>query len=146
MMDMKYTSRKEGETAQIAANFSKTLIGNQIVCLCGDLGAGKSVFARALIRALSDDPDLIVPSPTYTLVETYETPLGTVNHFDLYRLKSPEEIYDLGWDDMIGQSICVIEWPERLEQQHPKLYTQVTITAQNETLRNISIEQLDKKG
>lgn len=143
---MSYTSNSEQDTEEIAANFADALSSGDTVMLNGDLGAGKSVFARALIRALSGDKGLIVPSPTYTLVESYDTHKGPVNHFDLYRLQSPDEIHDLGWDDMIGQSICIIEWPERLEHYTPQSYIDMTITKDGETTRRITINKMDKKG
>lgn len=86
-----------------------------LLCLHGTLGMGKSVFARALIRTLCNDDMLDVPSPTFTLVQTYDASNGTpLYHFDLYRLQDPEEVYELGWDDAISEGLCIVEWPERL--------------------------------
>lgn len=107
-------SDSEEETARHARDFAAMLHPGAVVCLYGDLGLGKSVFARALIRQMAGNPALEVPSPTFTLVQTYETPVAELWHFDLYRLKDPEEIYELGWEEALGHAICLIEWSERL--------------------------------
>jgi tRNA threonylcarbamoyladenosine biosynthesis protein TsaE len=83
-----------------------------VIALFGTLGAGKTALARAMIRALTQE-DQEVPSPTFTLVQTYDTPQSTLWHFDLYRLEQPGDVYELGFEDAC-QDICLIEWPERL--------------------------------
>ncbi|MBT3358235.1 MAG: tRNA (adenosine(37)-N6)-threonylcarbamoyltransferase complex ATPase subunit type 1 TsaE [Rhodospirillales bacterium] len=84
-----------------------------VIALWGDLGTGKTVFARAFIRALSD-PEEEVPSPTFTLVQTYDFAEGTIYHFDAYRLEKPEEAFELGIEDAFCDGISLIEWPGRL--------------------------------
>lgn len=86
--------------------------------LSGDLGAGKSTFARALLRHLADNPALEVPSPTYTLEQTYPTRLGPVHHFDLWQLGDPAELHELGWEEALRDMI-IVEWPERLGPYAP---------------------------
>lgn len=83
------------------------------VLLEGPLGAGKSAFARAFLRAATGDAALEVPSPSYTLVQSYETRLGPVHHFDLWRLDGPAAVVELGWDEL-GADIVMVEWPDRL--------------------------------
>ncbi len=119
-------SSSEQETREIARGFAKSLVGGDIILLNGDLGMGKSVFARSVIRSLCDNENLEVPSPTFTLVQTYDTSIGQVWHFDLYRLSSPEEIYEIGWEEAISSGgILLVEWSERLGDLMPTSYMDV---------------------
>ncbi len=104
----------EAATEALGAALAARLKLGDVVGLKGDLGAGKTTLARAIIRAAAGDPDLIVPSPTFTLVETYDTPNGAYWHFDLYRLDDPEQVYELGWEEALAEGIVLLEWPERL--------------------------------
>ena len=104
----------EAATEQLGAALAARLQSGDVVALKGPLGAGKTTLARAILRAAADLPDLIVPSPTFTLVEVYETPRGTFWHFDLYRLESPEQVFELGWEEALAEGIVLIEWAERL--------------------------------
>ncbi|MCK6417999.1 MAG: tRNA (adenosine(37)-N6)-threonylcarbamoyltransferase complex ATPase subunit type 1 TsaE [Alphaproteobacteria bacterium] len=101
---------------------------HRCITLQGPLGAGKSVFARALIRHLANDTALDVPSPTFTLLQTYDTPDGTVWHYDLYRLGSPTDIYELGWEEALQARLILIEWPERLGALLPQRRLDITMT------------------
>jgi tRNA threonylcarbamoyladenosine biosynthesis protein TsaE len=103
---------------RLGAAIAPLLRAGEALCLFGPLGAGKSTLARGLIRALTS-PDEDVPSPTFTLVQTYPTPELTLAHFDLYRLKSPEEAYEVGLDEALETGGVVIEWPERLDGDLP---------------------------
>lgn len=102
------------KTHAIAAEFaSKSKIGD-VIYLFGDLGSGKSEFARGFIRHLCDK-DQIVPSPTFTILQTYETLESIpIYHFDLYRINSADELEELGFYEALSTGICLIEWPERL--------------------------------
>lgn len=104
----------EVETAVFAAGLASRLKPGDTILLHGTLGSGKTTFARALIRALTNDENLDVPSPTFTLVQTYDTPPGTLWHFDLYRLQREDEIYELGWEEALSEGVLLVEWPERL--------------------------------
>ncbi|HUG60206.1 MAG TPA: tRNA (adenosine(37)-N6)-threonylcarbamoyltransferase complex ATPase subunit type 1 TsaE [Methylomirabilota bacterium] len=113
MPPMTLTVDDEAGTARLAEDLAMILRAGDVVAFSGDLGMGKSAFARALLRALADDPGLEAPSPTFTLVQTYELPGLTVSHFDLYRLGDPGELTEIGLDDAIRQGAVLVEWPER---------------------------------
>jgi tRNA threonylcarbamoyladenosine biosynthesis protein TsaE len=110
----------ETATAKLGATLAERLRPGDVVGLKGELGTGKTTLARAILRAASRDPGLIVPSPTFTLVEVYETERGTFWHFDLYRLETPEQVYELGWEEALAEGIVLIEWPQRLGPLLPK--------------------------
>jgi len=110
----------ETATATLGATLAQRLRPGDVVGLYGELGSGKTTLARAILRAAAGDPDLIVPSPTFTLVEVYETERGTFWHFDLYRLEAHEQVYELGWEDALAEGIVLIEWPQRLGTLLPK--------------------------
>lgn len=99
-----------------------------VILLYGDLGMGKTVFSRAFVQSLTL-PDEDVPSPTFTLVQLYDTDKGTIWHFDLYRLKQPDEVYELGFEEALSDGISLIEWPERAERLYPRNRLEIRITA-----------------
>ena len=110
---MNYLTRSAEDTARFAAAVASALRPGDSVLLSGDLGAGKSVFARGVARALGVSENM--PSPTFTLLATYEGRVR-VNHFDLYRIESPEEFEASGLDEYIGgDQIALIEWPEQAD-------------------------------
>lgn len=93
----------------------------------GSLGAGKTALARAIIRARLHNPAEDVPSPTFTLVQTYEAADGDIWHADLYRLTHPDDILELGLDEALDGAICLIEWPDRLGGHLPENPIRVTL-------------------
>jgi tRNA threonylcarbamoyladenosine biosynthesis protein TsaE len=103
----------ETATAELAARISALAEPGDVIALKGDLGTGKTSFARAFIRARSNR-DTEVPSPTFTLAQVYEIRPAVIWHFDLYRLASPEEAWELGIEDAFSDGISLIEWAERL--------------------------------
>jgi tRNA threonylcarbamoyladenosine biosynthesis protein TsaE len=102
----------ENATAGLAARLAAIARPGDAIALKGELGAGKTSFARAFIRARGGGET--VPSPTFTLVQVYDLPGAAIWHFDLYRLRTPEEAWELGIEDAFGDGISLIEWPERL--------------------------------
>ena len=103
----------EKATERFAADIAATLEPGDLVTLSGDLGAGKTTFARALIRTLAGDDGIEVPSPTFTLVQIYELPRFTLVHADLYRVTSAAELAELGFDDLPDGAVVLMEWPDR---------------------------------
>ena len=100
-------------TAALAARLAPRAVPGDVVALRGVLGSGKTSFARGFIAARAGRA-LEVPSPTFTLVQTYDLPDGTIWHFDLYRLERPDDAVELGIDEAFAAGISLIEWPERL--------------------------------
>ena len=128
---------------KIAAVLAGAAHSRDVFALYGDLGAGKSVFARAFVRALTS-PDEDVPSPTFTLVQTYDgenkagEPL-TVWHFDLYRLKTADEIYEIGFEEALSDGVSVIEWSERAAKLLPRNRTEITIRPDGDATRTMIV-------
>lgn len=121
----------EEATSALAARIAPYLKVGDTLLLQGDIGAGKSAFARALIRArLGRMED--VPSPTFTLVQTYEDEIAELWHCDLYRLTHPDEALELGLDDAFETAICLIEWPDRLGDVAPKSALTLSFEAQED--------------
>jgi N-acetylmuramate 1-kinase len=100
-------------TDRLAADIAALLKPGDVVALSGDLGAGKTALARMILRHMTGDPDLEAPSPTFTLIQGYDTPRGSVIHADFYRITHPDELIGLGFDEEIEGRIALIEWPER---------------------------------
>jgi tRNA threonylcarbamoyladenosine biosynthesis protein TsaE len=124
---MKAELPDEAATQELAAAFARQLpaaVGGWIVVLKGELGAGKSTFARALLRALGHRG--AVPSPTYTLVEPYETAKGRIYHIDLYRVSSGDELRYLGWDEL-DDGLRLVEWPEQVAGLEDRADVQVEL-------------------
>ncbi len=120
-----FISTSEEETLQIAAQFAKMLKPGDVVALHGTLGVGKTAFTRGVIQSLTDAKE--VPSPTFTLLQTYDTPDFTLYHFDMYRLKSPEEAYEIGIEDAFTDGVSFIEWPQKIGSLLPKKQIDVSI-------------------
>jgi tRNA threonylcarbamoyladenosine biosynthesis protein TsaE len=119
------------ELQACAAAFINTLTAPAVVFMEGDLGAGKTTFVRAAIQALMG-ADEAVPSPTFTLVQTYDTPKGALWHYDLYRLQDPEEMIELGIEDAFENGIVFIEWSSRMGSVfQPRHYTITLATIEN---------------
>lgn len=123
----------EAATQRLGAAVARSLQVGDAVCLSGPLGAGKSTLARALIRTLTH-ADEEVPSPTFTLAQTYEAAFP-VTHFDLYRLASADEAAELGLDEALEGGAAVIEWPQRLEGRLPHSRLDIEIEIEGDARR-----------
>lgn len=110
----------------LGARLGRALRLGDTVALIGGLGAGKTTLARGLVQSVL--PHETVPSPTYTLVQTYEVPGFTLWHCDLYRLEHPDEAYELGLMDAMGEDVCLLEWPDRLGPLLPEDALKIEIT------------------
>jgi len=105
----------EGATEDLGRFLAEMLVPGDLVALSGGLGGGKTTLARALIRELTGTPDLDVPSPTFTLIQPYEAANGRqIVHADLYRLRDPDELVELGFEEMAEDAITLVEWPDRM--------------------------------
>src|ERR1700691_2026604 len=125
-----FTTELPSEQAMVrfAIDIACALEPGDLVTLSGDLGAGKTTFARALIRYLADDDTIEVPSPTFTLLQTYELPRFDVVHADLYRLSSAAELSELGFDDLPEDSVLLMEWGDRAAGFLPASRLDITFT------------------
>ncbi|CUH38822.1 ADP-binding protein [Jannaschia seosinensis] len=129
-------------TARFAERLAPLLRGGDVLLLRGPVGAGKSAFARALIGALRSRaglPPEDVPSPTFTLVQTYDTGPFETWHADLYRLSDPSEIIELGLDAAFGTALCLVEWPDRLGQDAPNDALTLTLEVMEDDARRATL-------
>ncbi len=120
----------ESATLALGAKIAPHLNVGDVIALRGELGAGKTTFARGLIKALTDETE--VPSPTYTLVQVYEADRCEIWHCDMYRLERPEDGIELGLLDAFEDAICVIEWPDKLGGFLPKNALNIDIVFKGE--------------
>lgn len=141
-MQKKYKCITEKETEQLAELFADIAKPGDIFALNGVLGVGKSVFARAFIKKKTKAEE--VPSPTFTLVQAYPTDLCDVYHFDLYRLKDPDEVFELGFEEAVYGNISLIEWSEKAGKWLPKDIFNITICS-DEEIRYFTIEVLSEE-
>jgi len=132
----------EQATRRLMVDIACALEPGDLITLSGDLGAGKTTFARALIRHLADDDTIEVPSPTFTLMQSYELPRFGLVHADLYRLSGPGELAELGFDDLPDGAVTLLEWPDRAAGSLPVDRLDVALTLspqQGETFRNARV-------
>ena len=125
----------EAATERLGAALARRLRPRDVVALQGGLGVGKTTLARAILRAATGDPALIVPSPTFTLVEIYDTPAGVFWHFDLSRLEEPEQVFELGWEEARADGTALVEWAERLGALLPRERLTVTLVMEGDGRR-----------
>lgn len=139
---MLYKSNSVKETENIAKAFSKNLVPGDVICLNGDLGAGKTAFVQGLAKGLGIDD--YISSPTFTIVNSYDGKIP-LNHFDVYRVSSGEEMFDIGFDEYIyGNGISVIEWSDIIEDVLPEERYEIVIKKDlnmHEDYREILIEK-----
>ena len=125
------------ETATLARRLAPQLRAGDVLLMEGDIGAAKTHFARSLIQPLLAEPE-DVPSPTFTLVQIYDTPDFDIWHVDLYRLTSPDEVVELGLVEAFEDALCLVEWPDRLADLKPKS----ALTLQLKMLEDVGVRSL----
>lgn len=140
MAEKIFISSSEEETTKFADDFAKELKKGEIILLNGDLGSGKSVFARGVIRSFGVKKQ--IPSPTFTIVNEYDTDFCKLYHFDMYRLEEVEEAIAIGVDEIFEdkESIKLVEWPEKVWQIIPNKVIKVNIEKIDDTKRKITVE------
>ncbi len=110
---MTYTTHSEKETEELGAKFAENLPAGAVIALYGDLGCGKTAFVRGMARGMG--LDAVVSSPTFTIVNEYDNGARPLFHFDMYRLASADELFDIGWEDYLGRGgVCAVEWSENV--------------------------------
>lgn len=137
-----FTSAKE--TTAFATVLGARLLSGDVILLEGGIGAGKTHFARSLIQSLLAEPE-DVPSPTFTLVQVYDTPNAEIWHSDLYRLTDPNEAIELGLEEAFETAICLVEWPDRLSDLAPKDALTLAFLAIDENSRRVTATWHDSK-
>jgi len=125
-------------TQALGARIARGLRAGDAVALEGDLGAGKTTLARAILEGLGVTED--VPSPTFTLVQQYETPKLAVRHYDFYRIEEPSELRELGLDEALDEGAVLIEWPEKAPNAIPSNALHIKLTIADDRSRNAHIE------
>ena len=135
---MIYTTNSPGETERVGAALGKILPAGTVIAYRGDLGAGKTAFTRGLARGLGCTD--LVTSPTYTIVNEYLGGRLPLFHFDMYRLRSSDDLFDIGWDDYLDRGgVCAVEWSENVDDaMEGAVY--ITIEKLGETSRRITME------
>ncbi len=137
---MTYITKNERETESLGEQFAKSLKPGTVVALRGEMGAGKTVFVRGIAKGLGIDAR--VTSPTYTIVNEYNT-TPPMFHFDLYRLGSADELFEIGFDDYLARGgICLIEWFENAEDEYSPDIVVNIIYGEEEGTRSIDIQEM----
>ncbi len=140
------TLQSPQDTADFAARLGATLRPADVLLLQGEIGSGKTHFARSLIQSLMNPPE-DVPSPTFTLVQAYDTQIGEIWHCDLYRLTSVDEVDELGLTEAFDTALCLVEWPDKLGPLAPD--TALTLAFQTDPVetetRHLTLSWFDPK-
>jgi len=140
IMKKSITTNSEAETISEGEKFGRTLTPGAVVALYGGLGAGKTAFTRGLAMGL--DIKMPVSSPTFTIVNEYSGKIPLF-HFDMYRLDSENELFDIGWEDYLERGgVCAVEWSEKVSGAFPPDTIKVHLESHGDDVRNITMEVL----
>lgn len=143
MITHKYILVEQEDTENLAKELSKKAKAHDIFALFGTLGVGKSVFSRAFIQNLCGDTE--VPSPTFTLLQIYDAPDFEIYHYDMYRIKSPEEVFELGVEEAFVEGVSLIEWPEKMGAYLPKKRIELRFEHLGDNRRSLEIIYPDEQ-
>ena len=145
MYDLKLISNSPSDTIIIAKNLAKLLKNGDIVILTGELGAGKTKFTEGFLTYYNLEDE--ISSPTFNIVNEYQTPYSTIYHFDVYRLADIDEFYAIGGEEYFDKGICLIEWGEQIEDTLPLEYIKINIEKSNsdDNCRIITIQAVGEK-
>ena len=130
MTKNEFITNSEEETFLLAEKVGEKLKGKEIILLIGELGAGKTIFAKGIANGAGVEDTTEVCSPSYTILNIYEGKFP-IYHFDLYRLSETQEIEDLGWEDYIGEGVIIIEWGEKVPFKEPDIKIEIEILNNN---------------
>lgn len=137
---MEYFVASEDEMILLGRKIAASLKPYDVIIMIGDLGAGKTFLTRAIIRAICGE-NTIVASPTFNILQIYNAPRYAIYHYDLYRLKSQDEIYELGIEDALNGNITIIEWPEIIENILPTSKITIKITCDDKGVRVVNVDR-----
>ncbi|MEX0994630.1 MAG: tRNA (adenosine(37)-N6)-threonylcarbamoyltransferase complex ATPase subunit type 1 TsaE [Balneolaceae bacterium] len=139
-----YESHSEEETLRLAEKIGKQSVAGDVICLSGELGAGKTRFVKGFVRAFGLDPTQVT-SPTFTIIQEYSGTLP-VYHFDCYRIENVEEVLEIGAEEYFyGDGVSIIEWPEKISAVLPEHAIRIEIEVTGRNSRTIKIKQNKKK-
>ena len=138
-----YISKNEQDTIIFAENFAKNLKVGDIIVLSGELGSGKTKFVEGVLKHFGLEND--ISSPTFTIVNEYNSQDVNIYHFDVYRLEDSDEFYAMGGDEYFSNGICLIEWGEMIEDILPKPYTKIIFSKSDDDsdFRELKIETIN---
>ena len=139
-----FISHSENDTIKFAEDFAAKLNNHSIIVLSGDLGSGKTKFTEGLLKHFGLETE--ISSPTFTIVNEYDTKDFKIYHFDLYRLSDIDEFYAIGGEEYLQNGICIFEWGEMIEEILPTNYMKISFSrdTENTDLRILRIEEINK--
>ena len=139
---MKYLSRCEAETEEIGKKVASLVSDGELVAMYGEMGSGKTVFARGFVHSFL--PDEIVTSPTYALLNLYSDGKRKVNHFDLFRVESEEDLLSIGFWDVISSGVTLVEWAENVREFLPVPRWELTFRKTGDEKRELYLEKIER--
>ena len=144
MQEYNFVSHSENDTIKFADEFASKLDRHSIIVLSGDLGSGKTKFTEGVLKHFGLEDE--ISSPTFTIVNEYDSKNFKIFHFDLYRLADVDEFYAMGGEEYLQNGLCIFEWGEMIEEILQTHYIKITFSrdGENTDLRNLRIEEIDK--